>query len=42
MDELTKKIRTEVNRGVFTLVSGRVDAAARAGLARLLVVDPVP
>ena len=41
LDELTKKIRTEVNRGFFTLVSGRVDAAARARLARLLVVDPV-
>jgi hypothetical protein len=40
--ELTKKIRTEVvNRGFFTLVAGRVDAAARARLARLLVVDPV-
>lgn len=41
LDELTKKIRTEVNRGFFTLVAGRVDAAARARLARLLVVDPV-
>jgi len=41
LDELTKKIRTEVNRGFFTLVSGRVDAAARASLGRLLVVDPV-
>ncbi|MEU8151642.1 Tn3 family transposase [Nonomuraea sp. NPDC048901] len=41
LDELTKKIRTEVNRGFFTLVAGRVDPAARARLARLLVVDPV-
>ncbi|MFD8534154.1 Tn3 family transposase [Streptosporangium canum] len=42
LDELTKKIRTEVNRRFFTLVSGRVDAAARARLmGRLLVVDPV-
>jgi hypothetical protein len=41
LDELTKKIRTEVNLGFFTLVSGRVDAAARARLGRLLVVDPV-
>ncbi|MEU6726667.1 DUF4158 domain-containing protein [Nonomuraea wenchangensis] len=41
LDELTKTIRTEVNRGFFTLVAGRVDAAARARLARLLVVDPV-
>jgi hypothetical protein len=41
LDELTKKIRTEVNRGFFTLVSGRVDTAARARLGRLLVVDPV-
>lgn len=32
LDELTKKIRTEVNRGFFTLVAGRVDAAARARL----------
>jgi hypothetical protein len=35
LDELTKKIRTEVNRGFFTLVSGRVDAAAPASLGRL-------
>lgn len=41
LDELTKKIRTEVNRRFFTLVAGRVDPAARARLARLLVVDPV-
>ncbi len=41
LDELTKKIRTEVNRGFFALVAGRVDAAARARLGRLLVVDPV-
>ncbi|WP_308250407.1 Tn3 family transposase [Sphaerisporangium fuscum] len=41
LDELTKKIRTEVNRGFFTLVAGRVDAVSRARLARLLVVDPV-
>ncbi|MFD8533626.1 hypothetical protein ACFV0L_40075 [Streptosporangium canum] len=33
-------VGTEVNRGFFTLVAGRVDAAARARLARLLVVDP--
>ncbi|MEV0151446.1 DUF4158 domain-containing protein [Nonomuraea sp. NPDC050733] len=41
LDEMTKKIRTEVNRGFFTLVSGRVDAGARALLARLLLVDPI-
>ncbi|MFF0312149.1 Tn3 family transposase [Streptosporangium sp. NPDC004379] len=41
LDELTKKIRTEVNRGFFSLVSGRVDAAGRARLGRLLVVNPV-
>ena len=41
LDEMTKKIRTEVNRGFFTLVSGRVDAGARARLARLLLVDPI-
>lgn len=41
LDEMTKKIRTEVNRGFFKLVSGRVDAGARARLARLLLVDPI-
>ncbi|MGP3920344.1 DUF4158 domain-containing protein [Nonomuraea sp. 10N515B] len=41
LDEMTKKIRTEVNRGFFTLVAARVDAGARARLARLLVVDPI-
>jgi TnpA family transposase len=41
LDELTKKIRTEVNRGFFTLVADRVDQAARTRLTRLLVVDPV-
>lgn len=41
LDEMTKKIRTEVNRGFFTLASGRVDAGARARLARLLLVDPI-
>jgi hypothetical protein len=41
LDEMTKKIRTEVNRGFFALVSGRVDAGARARLARLLLVDPI-
>ncbi|MEV0353508.1 DUF4158 domain-containing protein [Nonomuraea sp. NPDC050680] len=40
-DEMTKKIRTEVNRGFFALVSGRVDAGARARSARLLLVDPI-
>ncbi|MFI6742781.1 DUF4158 domain-containing protein [Nonomuraea sp. NPDC050451] len=40
LDEMTKKIRTEVNRGFFALVSGRVDAGARARLARLLLVGP--
>ncbi|MER5427308.1 transposase [Streptosporangium roseum] len=30
-----------MNRGFFTLVAGRIDAAARARLGRLLVVDPV-
>ncbi|MGI5487735.1 hypothetical protein [Microtetraspora malaysiensis] len=38
LNELTKKIRTEVNRAFFTLVAGRVDAVARARLARMMVV----
>lgn len=41
LDELTKAIRTEVNRGFFTLVASRVDVAARTRLARLLAVDPI-
>ncbi|WP_285774809.1 Tn3 family transposase [Microtetraspora sp. NBRC 13810] len=41
LDEMTKKIRTEVNRGFFTLLSSRVDSGAQARLARLLLVDPI-
>lgn len=40
LDELTKKIRTQVNRRFFTLVAGRIDAAARVRLGRLPVAPP--
>ncbi|WP_165781363.1 hypothetical protein [Streptosporangium minutum] len=38
---MTATIRTGINTGLFSMVAGRVDAAARARLARLLLVDPV-
>nr|WP_066367605.1 Tn3 family transposase [Herbidospora mongoliensis] len=41
MDAMAAAIRTEVNTGFFQTVAGRLDAAARARLARLMVVDPV-
>ncbi|MDP9843383.1 DUF4158 domain-containing protein [Streptosporangium lutulentum] len=41
LDAMTAAIRAEVNTGFFQAVAGRLDAAARARLARLLVVDPV-
>ncbi|MEU4409175.1 Tn3 family transposase [Streptosporangium sp. NPDC023963] len=41
LDAMAASIRTEVNTGFFQTVAGRLDAAARARLARLLVVDPV-
>lgn len=41
LDAMVASIRAEVNTGFFELVAGRLDAAARARLARLLVVDPV-
>jgi hypothetical protein len=41
LDAMAAAIRAEVNTGFFETVAGRVDAAAGAPLARLLVVDPV-
>jgi len=40
LDEATKTIRTEVNRGFFTTAAGRIGPAHRAGLERLMVVNP--
>lgn len=40
LDEATKTIRTQVNRGFFTAVAARIGPAQRAGLDRLMVVDP--
>ncbi len=42
LDEMTKKIRTEVNRGFFTLVSSRVDAGAQVRLAGCCWSTPSP
>jgi Domain of unknown function (DUF4158) len=39
LDRLAAALRTEVNGGFHRLVSGRLDAAGRAGLLELLVVD---
>lgn len=41
LDAMVASVRAEVNTGFFGLVAGRLDRAARARLARLLVVDPV-
>ncbi|MEU4704535.1 Tn3 family transposase [Nonomuraea dietziae] len=41
LDAMVAAIRAEVNTGFFQAVAGRLDAAGRARLARLLVVDPV-
>ncbi|MGP3961036.1 DUF4158 domain-containing protein [Nonomuraea sp. 3N208] len=41
LDAMTATIRTEINTGLFAMVAGRVDGAARARLSRLLLVDPV-
>ena len=40
LDEAAKTIRTQVNRGFFTVVAARIGPAHRAGLERLMVVDP--
>lgn len=40
LDEATKTIRTRVNRGFFTAVAARIGPGHRAGLERLMVVDP--
>jgi hypothetical protein len=41
LDRLAAALRTEVNGGFHRLVSGRLDAAGRARLLELLVVDPL-
>jgi hypothetical protein len=41
LDAMTATIRNQINTGMFAMVAGRVDMAARARLARLLLVDPV-
>lgn len=41
LDAMAAAVRAEVNTGFFQAVTGRLDAAARARLARLLVVAPV-
>jgi TnpA family transposase len=40
LDAMTASIRTEVNGGFHTMVAARPDRAARAGVERLLLVDP--
>ncbi len=40
LDEATKTIRTQVNSGFFTATAARISPAHRAGLGRLMVVDP--
>src|SRR5262249_30453441 len=40
LDEMAATLRAEVNGGFCRLVAGRLDAADRARLAALLVVDP--
>jgi hypothetical protein len=40
LDAMSAAIRTEVNGGLHTMVAARPDRAARAGLDRLLLVDP--
>ncbi len=41
LDAMATAIRTEVNAAFYQAVAGRVDLAARARLARLLLADPV-
>jgi len=41
LDRLAGRLRAEINDGFHRLVAGRLDAAARARLAGMLVVDPV-
>jgi Domain of unknown function (DUF4158) len=40
LGEATKTIRTQVNSGFFTATAARISPAHRAGLDRLMVVDP--
>jgi Domain of unknown function (DUF4158) len=41
LDAMAAAIRTEVNNSFCQMVAGRLDALARARLARMLAVDPV-
>ncbi|MDT5275616.1 MAG: hypothetical protein QOG95_2548 [Mycobacterium sp.] len=41
LDRLAARVRTEVNGGFHRLVAGRLDAAARARLLELVIVDPL-
>lgn len=41
LDAMTTAIRTEVNTAFYQAVTSRIDMAARARLARLLLADPV-
>jgi TnpA family transposase len=41
LDEMAAALRAEVNGGFYQLAAGRLDAAERAWLLGLLVVDPV-
>ncbi len=41
LDEMAGSLRAEVNGGFHRLVAGRLDAAARARVLELLVVDPL-
>ena len=41
LDAMATAIRTEVNTAFFQTVAARIDMAARARLARLLLADPV-
>ncbi|WP_248958473.1 Tn3 family transposase [Sphaerisporangium perillae] len=41
LDAMAATIRTEVNSGFYQSVAGRLDAVAKARLARMLVVDPI-
>ncbi len=41
VDAMAAAIRTEVNNGFCQAVAGRLDAVAKARLARMLVADPV-
>ncbi|MGH3822718.1 MAG: DUF4158 domain-containing protein [Pseudonocardiaceae bacterium] len=41
LDTMASAIRAEANNGFFATVAGRLDAAVRARLGRMLLVDPV-